>query len=105
MKVDFDKMAEDGVIDAAENRRILEARRRFLQEYTTVIEDGTVEPDSGTLVAYESLVQEYNKDIQDYNKTVAEAGGVQLKSIDAFAALNANNQSNRTLEENDRAPL
>ena len=58
MKVDFDKMAEDGVIDAAENRRILEARRRFLQEYTTVIEDGTVEPDSGTLVAYESLVQE-----------------------------------------------
>ena len=105
LKVDFDKMAEDGVIDANENRRILQARGRFLQEYTDVIEDGSVEPDNGTLMAYETLVQEYNKDIQEYNLTVEEAGGVELKSIDSFAAISSNNQSNRILEENDRAPL
>lgn len=95
MKIDFNKMAQDGKIDEVENRQILQARRRFLQEYTSVLEAGAVEPDAGTLIAYENLVQQYNNDIQKYNKKVSEAG-IELKSIESFKAVADNNQSNRS---------
>jgi hypothetical protein len=95
MKVDFDKMAEDGNISQSENRQILEARRFFLNQYREVLEDGTVEPDSDTLQAYKSLVSSFNNDILEFNKSVVRPGH-QLLELKPYENLADNNQPNNT---------
>ena len=95
MKVDFDKMAEDGNISQSENRQILEARRFFLNQYTEVLQDGAVEPDSETLQAYKSLVSSFNNDILEFNKSV-QISGRQLLELQPYKSTSDNLQPNRT---------